>query len=329
MKKTLFITFIIISFSNLYGQNFLFKQQKIFLPQNKKVNLYENTNSKKLILFESNLNVNTDGVPKSYHPLDLRGDSLAINTILNGVAIYRKSDNIRISNPKKPNTFSDSEKLEMRREAYSIFEKWRDSDYDLKQPDGYTIIWNNVLISENNKPCVLKEGEYKGYYASATKLKNELKENKGECECNNQVDPFKVPTLVLAKKHPKFGDNPVSTFGAQVGDLLIAYNPKNNKLVYAIIGDIGPEDNLGEGSVILNMMLTNKNEFPKTRKETYNYTTDKDIIICIIPNSKKFEKRLPYTCENIKDRIIKWFSNQNINEEKEIIEFIVKNKSQI
>jgi len=329
MRNTIFILLATILTTNLFGQVFTKKEMKVFIPQNKKVYFFENKPKTNLILFKTNLQVNTDGIPTSYHPYDLRGDSIALNTILNGASIYRKSDNIRISNPKKPNKFTDAEKLAMRKEAYQVFEKWRDSNFDTIQPEGYKIIWKNVLIPQNGKPCIFSTGNYKGYFASATALKNDLSSNKGECECNNQVDPFVIPALVLAGKHPKYGDNPITTFGAKVGDLLVVYNPKNKKLVYAVIGDTGPEENLGEGSVILNMKLTDKTEFPKNRKETYKYATDKDIIVCIIPNSKAYKREKPFTQENIQKRVLEWFSNQNIKSEQEIITFIENNKAQL
>jgi hypothetical protein len=316
---SLFLTFMV---SVNYAQTFTNKQTGVFAPQKKKVILFENSHSKKLILFKTNLQVNTDGIPTSYHPLDLRGNTLALNTILNGAAIYRLKDNIRISNPKKPNSFSDEDKKQMRSEAYSVFEKFRDSKYE-KIPDGYKINWQNVLIAENNKPCVFKTGKYKGYFASATALKNGLTADKGECECKNQVDPFEVPTLVLAG-----GNNVVRQFGATVGDLVVAYNTTNKNIVYGVIGDTGPEENLGEGSVILNMKLIGTDKYPKTRKDTYSLSTKNDILICIVPQSKTFNPGKPFTQQNIEQRILKWFSEQGYDSDQKIKEFFEANKSQ-
>ncbi|HVI49264.1 MAG TPA: hypothetical protein VM802_30645 [Chitinophaga sp.] len=327
--KTVISLLIFIIPINVFGQTFTIKGCRTFVPKNQKVCLLENGQTSKLILFRSNLQVNTDGIPISYHPYDLRGDSIALNTILNGVAIYRKSDNVRISNPKEPNKFTDREKLEMRKKAYQVFEQWRDSGFDIVQPVGYKIIWANVLIPRDGKPCIMTSGNYTGYFASATALKNGLTTDMGECECKNQVDPFVIPALVLAGKHPKYGNSPVTVYGAKVGDLLVAYNPKNKKLVYAIVGDTGPEKNLGEGSVILNMKLTEKTKYPKTKKETYDLATGEGIIICIIPQSNSYSRVTPYTQENIQERIIKWFSEQHINGEQEIISLIEGSKSQL
>lgn len=315
------LTVLLNSISN--GQSLKLTERGSFTPQKKEVILYENNEKKQVILFKTNIQVNTDGVPTSYHPFDLRGDSIALNTILNGTSIYRLKDNVRISNPKKPNGFTDAEKKEMRKEAYKVFEQWRDSDYDAAQPDGYKIIWQNVLVPFNNKPCIFKTGRYAGYFASATALKNDLTTNKGECDCNNQVDPFEIPTLVLAG-----GQNIVRKLGAGVGDLLVAYNPVNKNLVYAVIGDTGPEENLGEGSIILNMKLKGAAQYPKTRKDTYGLATDNNIMVCIIPASKNYKPDKPYTQQNIKSRISGWFSEQGYKTEQEIISFIEHNRGE-
>ena len=59
-------------------------------------------------------------------------------------------------------------------------------------------------------------------------------------------------------------DNILKQYGARLGDLVIAYNAVNQKIVYAVINDIGPKDRLGEGSVLLNKLLLDKPNFPKT-----------------------------------------------------------------
>jgi hypothetical protein len=321
MKNAIVIILAVLAYTNSDGQSLKLKESGTFTPQNKKVILYENKEQKQVIIFKSNIQVNTDGVPTSYHPFDLRGDFIALNTILNGASIYRLKDNVRISNPKTPNNFSNAEKKEMRKEAYKVFEKWRDSDYDLVQPEGYKIIWQNVLIPYNGKPCIFRTGKYAGYFASATALKNDLISNKGECDCNNQVDPFEIPTLVLAG-----GNNIVRKFGAGVGDLLVAYNHVSKNLVYAVIGDTGPEENLGEGSVILNMKLKGTTQYPKTRKDTYGLATDKNIMVCIIPGSKNYKPAKPYSQQNIQSRISGWFSDQGYKTEQEIISFLEQSR---
>lgn len=305
----------------LYGQGFSVKERGMFPPQKQSVILYENQHKQKLILFRTNLQVNTDGVPTSYHPSDLRGSIKAMNTIMNAVAIYRLSDTVKISIP--PTSYSKEQRAKMTAEAYRVFEQWRDGGYSSKQPTGYEIRWDNVLIAKDGKPCILQKGEYAGYFASATSLKNNLK-NKGECECDDQVNPLKVPALVLVGGKR----NILKDFGAEVGDLLVAYNFDNQKLVYAIIGDKGPEGNLGEGSVILNMKLLAKTQYPRIRADTYGLATANRPMICIIPASRGFKTQKPYSQENIQSRITVWFAEHGMNTEKEIIKFLEQNKGQ-
>jgi hypothetical protein len=111
-----------------------------------------------------------------------------------------------------------------------------------------------------------------------------------------------VPALVLAG-----GQNPVRTFGAKLGDLLIAFNPRTQLFTAAIIGDSGPADNLGEGSVSLNMKLLGTTTPPTNKEETFRLSIDNTkVLIAIIPGSRLFNVAKPYTAENINERIDQW-----------------------
>ncbi len=113
-----------------------------------------------------------------------------------------------------------------------------------------------------------------------------------------------VPALVLLG-----GKNVVKDFGAKVGDLLVAYNPDTQIATSAIIGDIGPEDNLGEGSVYLNMKLLNKTASPTNKVETFKLSIENSkILVAVIPGSRLFEIKgnKPYTVENIEKRVRDW-----------------------
>jgi hypothetical protein len=325
MRVLLIVPALILFFNAGYSQIFTVADSSTFVPQHKKIILLKKPSGEKLILFKTNLAVNTDGIPISYHPYDLRGDSIALNSILNGIFVYRNSDGVNLSVPRPKGKYSQAERNKMASEAYSVIEKWRDSNYT-RIPPGYKISWQSVLVASQAKPCIFSTGKYKGYFASATALTNHLTSDLGECNCNNQVDPFVIPALVLAKN----GDikNPVRTYGGTLGDLVLAYNPANKNLVYAIIGDTGPEDNLGEGSVILNMKLKGQTSFPATKRETYNLATDKNIMICILPNSNSYQLQRPYTQENIKSRIASWFSAQGYTNETDLIQFFENNKTQ-
>ena len=323
----IFILALTLLLSYIAGecQKFEVTDSGTFVPQHKKILLLKKPSGEKLILFKTNLAVNTDGIPTSYHPFDLRGDSIALNSILNGIFVFRKSDGVNLSVPRPKGKYTQTERNKMASEAYTVIEKWRDSKYTVIPP-GYKITWQSVLIASEGKPCIFSNGKYKGYFASATALTNHLTSNMGECNCNNQVDPFVIPALVLAKNGSI--KNPVRTYGASLGDLVLAYNPATQTLVYAIVGDTGPADNLGEGSVILNMKLKGVTIFPTKKRETYDLATDKNIMVCILPNSNSYQLQRPYTQENIKSRITNWFSEQGYPGETDLIQLFENNKTQ-
>jgi hypothetical protein len=312
MKLNLQRFFILLScVTSSFAQNFVVSGTEIFQPQNKKILLLKNAGNgqKKIILFQTNLRVNTDGSARSYHPQDLRGNEKALNNICNAIVIRRRSTGKNLC-------------LTSFKEAIGIFEKFRDSGYQTVPPD-IQIGWDRVLakVTHNGKdmPCVFTSGEFKGYFGSLTALKNGLSgDKKGECDVNDQVDPLKVPALVLVG-----GKNPVKDLGAQIGDLLFAYDPAGQLFSAAIIGDTGPEDNLGEGSVFLNMTLLGKATPPANKPETFKLSvTSAQVLIAIIPGSHSFHIARPYTAENISQRVTDWQKESGFNTPEEFIDFL-------
>ena len=313
IKKYLTIIFISMTFAALTNaQNFKVEKTGVFQPQNKKVLLLQDNQQRKLIVFKAPLAVNTDGSPTSYNPQDARGKVNALNTVCNAIAVYKVSEtngkNLCVTNGRYT-------------EAINTFEKWRDSGY-LTVPNGYRITWKNVLAATkdsngNEIPCVFSNGIYKGFFGSLTNLQNGLPDDQqGECQAKNQLDSLEIPHLVLAG-----GANPVKTFGAKVGDLLVAFNPANNQMAFAIIGDTGPANNLGEGSVALNMTLLKKQTPPKNKQDTYNYAAS-GILIAIIPATVNFNSQKPFTAQNIADRIKEWQRIAGFNTPEDFIKLI-------
>ena len=152
-------------------------------------------------------------------------------------------------------------------------------------------------------PCIFKTGDYKGYFGSLTALKNGLSGSRvGECDVANQLDERFVPALVIAG-----GSNPVKTFGAKLGDILVAANPTNGAVVSAVIGDAGPPQNLGEGSVALNMALLKRTAQPNSYLEAKKLDTGNSaIIIAIIPESANYKLARPYSASNVATRVKAW-----------------------
>ncbi|MFN2407621.1 MAG: hypothetical protein ABR594_16340 [Pyrinomonadaceae bacterium] len=291
------------------AQEFKLADSKIFRPQSKKVLLLKDatdaSGERKIILFQTNLRVNTDGSPLSYHPQDPRGRTKALNNICNGIAVRRTGSNKNLC-------FSAFG------EAIRVFERWRDTNFQTV-PAGFRITWQNVFaaVRENGKdvPCTFKTGEFEGYFGSLTALKNDLTTNKGECQVNDQVNSMTVPALVLAG-----GDHPVKEFGARVGDLLVAFNPRTQLFTTAIIGDSGPPNNLGEGSVSLNMKLLGTTTPPTNQAETFRLSIGNDVLIAIIPGSRLFREAKPYTADNINQRIDDWRTEAGFTSLEKLIE---------
>lgn len=285
----------------IYGQCKVIKQE-IFSPQNKTVKLMATpNNSKNFVFFKTSLRVNTDGAPNSYHPNDLSGKEKAINNICNGIAVYKQG----------------SKKALSCTEAKKVFAQFRDNNWRI--PNGYTINWQNVIASKENKPCVFQTGEFQGYFGSLTSLKNDLSGVAGgECGCKNQLDQRIIPAFVMPR-----GNNALTRFGVSLGDLLFVYNPQNKLASIAIIGDTGPADKLGEGSVGLNMALLGKSQQPKTYQEAIKLDTGtQEMLIAIIPGTKNYKLQKPYTKENIFERVKSWIIEAGFENNEKFIEYL-------
>jgi hypothetical protein len=324
MKFLNIVFILLVSVSFVSAQNYNIFETGEATPKKKKVlHLKEPTGKNDIILFQTNLHINTDGSPLSYHPQDINGKKgLALNTICNAIAVYPagaehiKANNLCLKKDKSA-------------EAYNVIKSWIDSNYKTIA-NGYELSWQSVLAAKKSGdldiPCIFKTGLYKGYFGSQTALQNGLTSNLGECEINNQVNPMTVPALVLLG-----GKNIVTDFGAKVGDLLVAYNPKTKITVSAIIGDSGPDDNLGEGSVYLNMKLTGATKTPTTKAEIYKLSIEDKILVAIIPGSKLFEinGNKPYTAENINRRVKNWQKNAGFSTPDKFIQKMKEFQAQL
>ena len=140
---------------------------------------------------------------------------------------------------------------------------------------------------------------------SLTSLKNGLSaEQAGECDAGNQLDERVIPALVIAG-----GNNPLKDFGAKLGDLVFAFNPSNGVGKAAVIGDVGPPDNLGEGSVALNMALLKVEKTPSNYNEAKTLDTgEQDIVVAIMPGTRSYKLERPYSDRNISSRVDSWIA---------------------
>ena len=153
------------------AQSYTIAQSGVATPQNKKVLLLKPaTGQNNIILFQTQMRVNTDGSPNSYHPQDPRGKVKAVNNVCNAIAVRKinSDSNLCFTNFSK---------------AIQVFEQWRDTGFKTV-PQGFRINWKNVLaavsINGIEVPCVFKTGPHLGFFGSLTALKNDLTGDLGD-----------------------------------------------------------------------------------------------------------------------------------------------------
>ena len=308
MKNRMICVFLLIwsLTATAYGQCHVIQQGNFAPHQRVKLVSRSGAPAHKVIFFSTSLRVNTDGAPNSYHPQDLSGSVKAINSICNAVAIRRNGQKLtKCSTQKIP-----------------VFTQFVANNF--RAPAGTTITWDRVIAATKDAngrkiPCVFKSGEFAGYFGSLTSLKNGLTgQAAGECEHLNQLDQRFIPAFVLPG-----GDNIVTSLGAGMGDLLVAFNPANNVVSVAVVGDFGPEETLGEGSVGLNMILLGKTEQPTTYTLAKKLDTgNQAILIGIIPNSRTFNPQKPFTKENLTDRVDQWLAQAGFTNQQKFVDFL-------
>lgn len=77
------------------------------------------------------------------------------------------------------------------------------------------------------------------------------------CDLAKYVDAVTVPALVIPK-----GSNGFSARNVHVGGLAVVMPRHDKAPIYAVVGDIGPADELGEGTVGLARLALNKTADP-------------------------------------------------------------------
>jgi hypothetical protein len=188
------------------------------------------------LLFAEGLNVNTDGTRRSYSVADFGGHDNAINNLCN--AMSDACDG--------PGVFEARRRL-----TQAAFAAGWPAE-QLRR----TKISPSIIPFKHGKPC----DPVDGFLVSATSLH---KRNITDvCDISNYVDALTVPALVLPK-----GESGFFTRGARVGDLAVVMLPNSTSPVFAVVGDTGPKNELGEGSVALAGKLLGKTEPPKNYDE--------------------------------------------------------------
>jgi hypothetical protein len=130
-------------------------------------------------------------------------------------------------------------------------------------------VWEGLAKDSNGQPYIQGPNDpFPGYYVSATALADR---SKPVNDPTRYVDASKIPFVVLPGKMAR-------QLGARPGDFAAVFNERNGKSSYAIFGDVGPSDRIGEGSVALAENLG-------IRSDARNGGTRRGILFIIFPGS--------------------------------------------
>jgi hypothetical protein len=220
-----------------------------------KLSIYKNSGKFKTVAFASQMQVNTDGAPNSYHP-----DNKGITHICNGLSV---GENCRW----KPRCLGD-------------FNQARSEGFR-----GTTKICFFAMVTDKlGIPLVQKKGDPNpGYYISTTALQQP---GINPQTPQAQLDSNQVPFIVIPGPWQSEQYQNI-----QIGDFALVYRKSNKSWVPAIVGDLGPRKKLGEGSVYLHQQLGN-NPFvmrPDGHLRAYRGIKAKDAVYFIFPGSRRTE----------------------------------------
>lgn len=198
------------------------------------------------LFFEADLDVNTDGSSRSYHPHDPRGSSVALNNIANAIEkIFDAAGNDVTCSPRNGACFQ---------RFISTFEAARDSDW---APLGHPRITTGGMIpwkmqGGRLKPCLIPSGPHAGFFVSQTSLF--VDRNKPECDQARYLDSLTFNAIVLPKNTAWASQDKVLA----EGDLVAVRNPLNGYVAFAVVGDRGSPNKIGEGTIRLAAELRRK-----------------------------------------------------------------------
>lgn len=209
--------------------------------------IYASQTGERAIYFASDLDVNTDGAARSYHPQDPRGRSLALNNMGNAITriFDRQGQNITCS-PRSGPCYT---------RFIQTFEAARDAGYPAQgapRVETTNIIpWKMDSALGRQVPCTISTGPYAGYFVSQTALIV----NRGAdiCDQTRYLDALTMNAIVLPR-NATWRSQGVVTDG---GDLAVLLDQRSGRVAFALVGDRGPAASLGEGSVALAAALGN------------------------------------------------------------------------
>jgi hypothetical protein len=213
------------------------------------------------LFFVEALNVNTDGTRRSYSVEDFWGEARALNNLCNAMSDGCASLNRAQKRERKLLT------------QQALADGWP------AEALAKTKLSPSIIPMKDGKPCPLVDG----FLVSATALHKPRITD--VCDIASYVDALTVPALVLPK-NPRGGQSGFTVRNAKVGDLAAVMVPSGDYPVFAVVGDIGPVDELGEGSVALNGKLLGRSNMPGNYKDaTRNWVVPLALVV-IFPGTR-------------------------------------------
>lgn len=207
--------------------------------------VYSATSGVSSLFYKSNMDVNTDGAARSYHPDDPRGESLAYNNMGNAItkAWNHRGRKITCDSGNASNRIGSCFN-----EYISAFIGARDSNYHPgvfpRIETKYIIPWSYDEQLGWSVPCTIKSGPNKGFFVSQTSLR--LKHG-DQCDPSLYVDGLNINAVVYPS-HAGWSSMGVIT---DQGDLVVTRNSDTGVIAFALHGDAGPSNKIGEGSIAL------------------------------------------------------------------------------
>lgn len=202
------------------------------------------------VVYRSRYATNTDGAPTSYHPEDPWGSrGQAVNTICNGADAYTAS----------------GEKVDFRqcRRLVGLFRQAQRAGWKKQRNTPYMRFYGVATQDWNQRvPCVIPEGPYAGYFVSTTTWRAP---GRNPCEPSRYLNALTIPFIVVPN------DRKFRRLGMGVGDVAVVYAPETDTLVFAVVGDLGPAEGLGEGSIAISMALAGTKDLPRKRADIKAY----------------------------------------------------------
>jgi len=110
------------------------------------------------------------------------------------------------------------------------------------------------ILTDNGKPDgqPLIQGEYDpapGFYISTTSLCDSTTRDYRWNDPRKWVNSETIPFIALPPRPQILGDN--ASGAARLGDFAVVVNLANGRKAAAIVADVGPSDQIGEGSIAL------------------------------------------------------------------------------